>query len=117
MTDKLSELIDKFDHGALMIDINVGRNPGIWQDCEELGSLLDRFSSRLPYSEEPWSEYIPPRIDEWEYIMCHVRDGVIQGTATDQFPEDKEVISTRDFIEIANECASETIEDFESILN
>ena len=110
MENKLSDLIYRFDQGKLYIDINSHRNPMIMQYCSELAGILDVYSSVAPFNGEAWCEYIPKKIDRWEYIMCD--NG--RGTACDHNPKNADVITVKDFLFGASGCMV-TDEDFESV--
>ena len=120
MSKSQIDLIKKFNNDMLFIDISTDENPDIWTDCEELGELLDEYDAIKPHNGETWRNYISTRIDEWRYIRVHYSDSLRRnvGTASDQDPETREVLTTKEFIELLSESIAEpNTEDFDSLFD
>ena len=117
--EKLLKLwLQKFENDQLCIDISTNNNSNIWKDCEELGEVLDGYSSVKPFRDGSWSAYLPSRIGEWEYIRCtQDRNGKVTGTASEKVDGDREVITAEHLLEIVRGCEMLRDEDFDSVFD
>ena len=117
MQDITNDIIYKFDHDLLVIDISVEQNPEIYKTCEELGPLLDEVSDCEPYTDESWDEYLRSRVGEWHYMRVHKSNGRVVGTASDEDPGEKEVLLAQEFIDAVNGAYHEITEGFDAVLD
>lgn len=119
--EKLLDLwMQKFAVDELFIDISTDNNPDIWSDCKELAEFLDECCTVMPYIDGSWSKYLPERIGEWRYIRCHKssgRIGKITGTASDEVPGNREVVTAEGILEIIRGREWLMDEDFDSVLS
>lgn len=114
----LKLLFQKFESDQLCIDISTNNNSNIWKDCEDLGEVLDEYSSVKPFRDGSWSAYLPSRIGEWEYIQCtQDRSGKITGTASENVGSGREVITAEHLLEIVRGCEMLMDEDFDSVFD
>ncbi len=117
--EKLLKLwLQKFESDQLCIDISTNNNSNIWKDCEELGEVLDVYSSVKPFRDGSWYAYLPSRIGEWEYIRCtQNRNGEVTGTASEKVDSGREVITAEHLLEIVRGCEMLRDEDFDSVFD
>ena len=121
--EKLLKLwLQKFESDQLCIDISTNNNSNIWKDCEELGEVLDGYSSVKPFRDGSWSAYLPSRIGEWEYIRCtQDRNGKVTGTASEKVncgvDCGREAITAEHLLEIVRGCEMLMDEDFDSVFD
>lgn len=120
--EKLLDLwMQKFSVDELFIDISIDHNHNIWEDCEEIAGFLDECCPVRPFADGSWSKYLPERIGEWNYIRCHKNSsgsvGKITGTASDEIPGDREVVTADMFLEVARGRQWVMDEDFDSVFD
>ena len=97
------EVMDKFEHGELFIDISIERNPYIIHKTQRLSEILSEYSGARPYNGTEWSEYLDAKIGEWKYLRCKSnREDVTIATASDEFPLEM-VLTVDEVFEAQNE--------------
>lgn len=98
------EVMNKFEHGELFIDISIKRNPYIIHKIQRLSEILSEHSGVRPYNGKEWSEYLGVRIGEWEYLRCksNLKDVTI-ATESDECPRERMVLTVDEVFEAQNE--------------
>lgn len=117
MKDETKDVVYKFDHDLLFIDVSIAENPDIYKICVELGELLDEVSSCVPYSDEPWAEYVRDRVGDWNYLRVHKSHGRFVGTASDEVPGERDVLLAQEFIDVVKQSFHNPTEDFDAIFD
>ena len=116
--EKILDLwMQKFSVDELFINISIDHNPNIWKDCEEIAEFLDECCPVRPFADGSWSNYLPERIGKWNYIRCNKRSSGYTGTASDEHPGDREVVTADMFLKVARGRQWVMDEDFDSVFD
>ena len=116
----LRSWFQQFDSDKLFINITVEDNEcNIWREGERLGEIIESYSTITPHDGSSWSEYIIDRVGAWTYLRCHESKMMrkIVGTASDELPGDRTVVTVDAILQIADGRQMVVDEDFDSVFD